>query len=223
MRTLTRYFVPAAILMVVGLVIWTTGPPRAALDRRAQAAADARCSTVRPPNTTRSSRICAICGRCRRSARSTAGSANSARPPATGAAATASSRRRPTPPAASSNATRACCWSPPTPPTATRAPARTIPSAVQRLEGVLGQYSEVLRRGPWQFDAAYNYEFLARRRDALIRARGQKPGQRGRQAARAAAAAAHPARPPGRGAARRRHERIQGHRAAAERRTARAA
>ena len=57
------------------------------------------------------------------------------------------------------------------------------PGAVQRLEGVLTQYSDVLRRGPWQYDAAYNYEFLAKRRDALIRSRSQKSGQRGRQAA----------------------------------------
>ena len=62
---------------------------------------------------------------------------------------------------------------------------------MQRLEGVLGQYSDVLRRGPWQFDAAYNYEFLARRRDALIRARSQKPGQRARQAAAEAALPPH--------------------------------
>jgi hypothetical protein len=52
------------------------------------------------------------------------------------------------------------------------------PAAVQRADSLLGQYADVLRRGAWQFDAAYNYEVVARRRDALIRARGartQKP------------------------------------------------
>ncbi len=62
------------------------------------------------------------------------------------------------------------------------------PAAVQRIEGLLSQYSDVLRRGRWQFDAAYNYEFVARRRDALIRARG-RAAQKSREAAGAAAPA----------------------------------
>ncbi|MGE3509126.1 MAG: hypothetical protein AB7N65_09620 [Vicinamibacterales bacterium] len=48
------------------------------------------------------------------------------------------------------------------------------PAAVQRMEGLLNQYGDVLRKGEWQFDAAYNYEFVARRRDALIRSRGAR-------------------------------------------------
>lgn len=47
------------------------------------------------------------------------------------------------------------------------------PAAVQRMEGLVSQYSDALRRGRWQFDAAYNYEFIAKRRDQLIRARGK--------------------------------------------------
>jgi hypothetical protein len=57
------------------------------------------------------------------------------------------------------------------------------PSAVQRMEGLLTQYADVLRQSSWLFDAAYNYEFVARHRDALIRARAARPGQRGREAA----------------------------------------
>jgi hypothetical protein len=63
------------------------------------------------------------------------------------------------------------------------------PAAVQRMEALMGQYSDVLRRDVWQFDAAYNYEFVARRRDALIKARGA----RSKPAAREEAAAAAPA------------------------------
>jgi hypothetical protein len=44
-------------------------------------------------------------------------------------------------------------------------------AAVERLNDVLGQYAEVLRRAP-MFDAAYNYEFVARTRDQLARAKG---------------------------------------------------
>jgi len=65
------------------------------------------------------------------------------------------------------------------------------PSAVQRMEGLMTQYADALRQGSWLFDAAYNYEFVARRRDALIRARAARPGQRGREAADPAAPPAH--------------------------------
>lgn len=54
------------------------------------------------------------------------------------------------------------------------------PAAVQRMEGLMARYADVLRRSDWQYDAAYNYEFVARRRDALIRARGR--GQQKRAA-----------------------------------------
>jgi len=43
---------------------------------------------------------------------------------------------------------------------------------------VLGQYADVLRRAEWQFDAAYNYEFVARRRDVLIRARAARNAEK---------------------------------------------
>ena len=52
------------------------------------------------------------------------------------------------------------------------------PSGVQRLEAVLAQYADILRRGDWQFDAAYNYEYGTRRRDALIKARSARPAER---------------------------------------------
>lgn len=52
------------------------------------------------------------------------------------------------------------------------------PAAVAAIEGVIGQYADVLRRSGWQFDAAYNYEFATRRRDALIKARAARPAER---------------------------------------------
>lgn len=52
------------------------------------------------------------------------------------------------------------------------------PAAVQRMEGLMAQYADVLRKGEWQFDAAYNFEFVARRRDALIRARAARNAPR---------------------------------------------
>lgn len=54
----------------------------------------------------------------------------------------------------------------------------TGPNAVAAVEAVVGQYADVLRRGTWQFDAAYNYEFATRRRDALIKARSARPAER---------------------------------------------
>lgn len=48
------------------------------------------------------------------------------------------------------------------------------PTAVPRLEGLLTQYADALRRAPWRFDTAYNYEFVARRRDGLVRTRAGK-------------------------------------------------
>jgi hypothetical protein len=42
--------------------------------------------------------------------------------------------------------------------------------AVQRLDGVLQAYAAVLKATPRQADAAYNYEFVARVRDAIARA-----------------------------------------------------
>jgi len=43
----------------------------------------------------------------------------------------------------------------------------TDPSTVERLNNVLGQYAEILKRDPEEFDAAYNYEFVAQTRDAI--------------------------------------------------------
>ena len=44
--------------------------------------------------------------------------------------------------------------------------------AAARLQEVGGQYAEVLKRNPDLVDAAYNYEFVARVREALGRGRG---------------------------------------------------
>lgn len=49
------------------------------------------------------------------------------------------------------------------------------PEAIPALERILEQYAAVLQRDPEQFDAAYNYEFVARTRDAL----GGPPAERG--------------------------------------------
>lgn len=57
-------------------------------------------------------------------------------------------------------------------------PVRGNPISVQRLERILDTYAEVLKRAPDDFTAAYNYEFVARVRDQLIRpgaTRGRAP------------------------------------------------
>lgn len=41
------------------------------------------------------------------------------------------------------------------------------PETVKRLDRVLELYVEVLKRDPREFDAAYNFEFVARRRNAI--------------------------------------------------------
>jgi hypothetical protein len=45
---------------------------------------------------------------------------------------------------------------------------------IERLEGVARLYLDVLERDPERIDAAYNYEFVIRRRDALTRDRAAK-------------------------------------------------
>jgi hypothetical protein len=50
--------------------------------------------------------------------------------------------------------------------------------AVKRLDGILTLYAEVLKRDPAQFDAAYNFEYIARRRNALAARRVPAPGGR---------------------------------------------
>jgi hypothetical protein len=52
------------------------------------------------------------------------------------------------------------------------------PGTVEIMEGILTRYADLLRRGRWRFDWAYNYEFVARRRDALIRARTRRADQK---------------------------------------------
>ena len=61
--------------------------------------------------------------------------------------------------------------------------------AVKRLESILTLYAEVLKRDPAQFDAAYNFEFVARRRNALAAKRVPPAGGR---------SPATPGPPPGR-------------------------
>lgn len=51
--------------------------------------------------------------------------------------------------------------------------AGTGMSAVQQLDGVLNSYASVLKAAPDQRDAAYNYEFVARLRDQVARAKGK--------------------------------------------------
>ena len=46
------------------------------------------------------------------------------------------------------------------------------PTALSHLEGVVKSYADVLKASPGDADAAYNYEFVVRARDALARARG---------------------------------------------------
>jgi hypothetical protein len=43
------------------------------------------------------------------------------------------------------------------------------PAAVQRLDGVLQAYASALKASPSNSDAAYNYEYVARIRDAVAR------------------------------------------------------
>jgi hypothetical protein len=57
------------------------------------------------------------------------------------------------------------------------------PGAVKGLEGILTVYAEVLKRDPAQFDAAYNFEFVVRRRNALAARRAPPAGKRGPAAA----------------------------------------
>lgn len=50
-------------------------------------------------------------------------------------------------------------------------------SASQQLDDILGLYVDVLKRAPHDFDAAYNYEFVARTRDTLARPRAGRSGR----------------------------------------------
>jgi hypothetical protein len=46
-------------------------------------------------------------------------------------------------------------------------------AAVRNLDGIIKSYAEVLKTADAPEDAAYNYEFLVRQRDAITRGRGQ--------------------------------------------------
>lgn len=48
-------------------------------------------------------------------------------------------------------------------------------AAVQRLDGVLNAYASALKASPRNRDAAYNYEYVARRRDQVARSQGKLP------------------------------------------------
>lgn len=51
------------------------------------------------------------------------------------------------------------------------------PVAVQQLDGVLQAYAAVLKAAPRDFDAAYNFEFVARVRDRVASLPAPKPGK----------------------------------------------
>jgi hypothetical protein len=70
-------------------------------------------------------------------------------------------------------------------------------AAVERLDGVIQGYADVLRKDPNFVDASYNYEFVVRLRDAVAKAppaRGLRPGK---PAAAAPPADLHVDLPPG--------------------------
>jgi hypothetical protein len=80
---------------------------------------------------------------------------------------------------------------------AANAAYRTMPAGasgaqgIQQLERILGQYVEVLKQDPTHFDAAYNYEYVARVRDGLARARGGRPDPKVANALKPAARTIH--------------------------------
>jgi hypothetical protein len=59
--------------------------------------------------------------------------------------------------------------------------------ALRKLDAVVKNYAEVLKSGPADADAAYNYEYAIRLRDALAKARQTPPGKAAAAAARMAA------------------------------------
>ena len=64
---------------------------------------------------------------------------------------------------------------------------------VSALDGAIASYADVLRRAPGHIDAAYNYEFAVRTRDAAVR-RQQAPRNRTNPAAQPAVVDQRPAR-----------------------------
>jgi len=70
------------------------------------------------------------------------------------------------------------------------APRTTDPkAAVERLDGVIQAYADVLRRDPSLSDAAYNPEFVARLRDTIAR---ERPAARAAREKKLAVATARP-------------------------------
>jgi hypothetical protein len=55
-------------------------------------------------------------------------------------------------------------------------------SAIERLDGVIQAYADVLRKDPTNADAAFNYEFVARLRDVLAKAPAPGRAARDRKA-----------------------------------------
>lgn len=50
-------------------------------------------------------------------------------------------------------------------------------AAVERLDAVIQQYAEVLRKSPSYSDAAFNYEFVSKMRDSLAKAPARGPAR----------------------------------------------
>ncbi len=88
-------------------------------------------------------------------------------------------------------------------------------AAVERLDGVIQAYADVLRKDPNNADAAYNYEFVSQMRDTLAKAPATGSRQRQESAAkprtgqRRSAGRPDGPRPAGRAARGYRHERLQ--------------
>lgn len=55
-------------------------------------------------------------------------------------------------------------------------------AAVRAIDGIIKSYADVLKTGDAPEDAAYNYEFLVRQRDAIARARGPMNARAGAEA-----------------------------------------
>jgi hypothetical protein len=53
-----------------------------------------------------------------------------------------------------------------------------VPEAVKRLTAIVELYAEILKRDPLQVDAAFNFEFIARKRNALAAGRGVSSNRR---------------------------------------------
>jgi hypothetical protein len=70
-------------------------------------------------------------------------------------------------------------------------------AAVRALDAVIANYAEVLKKSPGHVDAAYNYEYAVRARDAAVRSRETPRNNPGGAAQRGSPG--EPARPPAKG------------------------